>query len=183
MFNLLHRSSPLSNSATVQETVEEDDAEDSSPLFYQPGKRGFYAPRQGKCSAERLNAFRNVGRVLGMCLLLNELCPINLNRHVIKYILRKPIAWHDLAFFDPVLYESLRQLVLDTETSRESYSLFAALDLRFSVDLCAEEGGGQVDLIPNGSSVVVNAQNVYDYVRKYALYRMLKSQEKALQVR
>lgn len=183
MFNLLHRSSPLTSAPIASaEIVEEDDSEDSNPLFYQPGKRGFYSPRQGKSSPERLNAFRNVGRVLGMCLLLNELCPINLNRHVIKHILRKPIAWHDLAFFDPVLYESLRQLVHETETSRDSHSYFAALDLRFSVDLCIEEGGGQVDLIPNGHNVVVNAQNVYDYVRKYALYRMLKSQEKALQV-
>lgn len=36
--------------------------DDNSPLFYQPGKRGFYAPRLGKPTAERLNAFRNVGR-------------------------------------------------------------------------------------------------------------------------
>ena len=39
--------------------VEEDD---NAPLFYCPGKSGFYAPRQGKATFERLNAFRNVGR-------------------------------------------------------------------------------------------------------------------------
>lgn len=128
-----------------------------------------------------MNAFRNVGRIIGLCLLENELCPIYFNRHVIKYILKKPIAWHDLAFFDPELYESLRQLILDAENSKDSHAFFEALDLRFSIDLCEEEGDKHVDLIPNGSNIEVNAINVYDYVRKYALYRMVNSQEQALQ--
>lgn len=69
-------------------------------------------------------------RLLGMCLLQNELCPIFLNRHVLKYVLGRPIRFHDLAFFDPAMYESLRQLVVDAET-KDSNSLFTALDLTF----------------------------------------------------
>nr|XP_031849236.1 E3 ubiquitin-protein ligase UBR5 [Nomia melanderi] len=156
-----------------------DDTEDNAPLFYSPGKRGFYTPRQGKASYERLNAFRNVGRLIGLCLLQNELCPIFLNRHVIKYILGRPIRFHDLAFFDSVIYESLRQFVIDSET-KDSNSLFSALDLTFSIDLCPEEGGGSIELIPNGRDIEVTASNVYDYVRKYAEVRMIKVQEKAL---
>jgi E3 ubiquitin-protein ligase EDD1 len=41
---------------------EETYDDDNSPLFYQPGKQGFFAPRLGRPTAERLNAFRNVGR-------------------------------------------------------------------------------------------------------------------------
>ncbi|XP_064474178.1 E3 ubiquitin-protein ligase UBR5-like isoform X2 [Ornithodoros turicata] len=161
------------------EEEEEDCGEDNLPLMYQPGKRGFYSPRQGKCTLDRLNAFRNVGRIIGLCLLQNELCPVSLNRHVIKYILNKRIGWHDLAFFDPLLYESLRQLVLEAE-SRNSNNVFSALDLTFCIDLCTEEGGGSVELIPGGRETEVNASNVYLYVRKYAEYRMIKSQERAL---
>lgn len=69
-------------------------------------------------------------RLIGLCLLQNELCPIFLNRHVIKYILGRSIRFHDLAFFDSVIYESLRQLVIDAET-KDSNSLFSALDLTF----------------------------------------------------
>ncbi|XP_071568460.1 E3 ubiquitin-protein ligase UBR5 isoform X1 [Temnothorax nylanderi] len=156
-----------------------DDTEDNAPLFYSPGKRGFYTPRQGRGSYERVNAFRNVGRLIGLCLLQNELCPLFLNRHVIKYILGRPIRFHDLAFFDSVIYESLRQLVIDAET-KDSNSLFSALDLTFSIDLCPEEGGGSIELISNGRDVEVTASNVYDYVRKYAEVRMIKVQEKAL---
>lgn len=42
--------------------LESCNIEDNYPLFYTPGKRGFYTPRQGYASAERINAFRNVGR-------------------------------------------------------------------------------------------------------------------------
>lgn len=51
-----------------------------------------------------------------------------------------------------------------------------------SLEMCEEEGGGCVELSPGGRDIEVTALNVYDYVRKYAQYRMLLSQEKALEV-
>lgn len=51
-----------------------------------------------------------------------------------------------------------------------------------SIDLCQEEGGCSVELIPNGRDVDVTAANVYDYVRKYSECRMFKCQRKALEV-
>ncbi len=77
-------------------------------------------------------------RIVALCLLQNEVCPLFFNRHVLKYILGRKIGWHDLAFFDPVMYESLRQLVLDAET-KDASLMFAALDLTFCVELCPEE--------------------------------------------
>ena len=155
--------------------------QETAALFYQPGKRGFYSPRQARPSEVRLNAFRNVGRLLGLCLLQNELCPLFLNRHVIKYILSRPVKFHDLAFFDPVIYESLRQLVVDAEKpGSDNATALQALDLTFSIDLCAEEGGGSVELVPGGRDIEVTSANIYQYVRKYAQYRMVTSQEKAL---
>nr|XP_006821041.1 PREDICTED: LOW QUALITY PROTEIN: E3 ubiquitin-protein ligase UBR5-like [Saccoglossus kowalevskii] len=158
----------------------EDDTDDNVPLFYQPGKRGFYSPIPGKNTSERLNVFRNVGRIIGLCLLQNELCPLQLNRHVIKQILGKKVAWHDLAFFDPIMYESLRQLIVDSQKDGTD-SVFSALDLNYSIELSKEEGGCTVDLIPGGAFAPVNATNVFDYVRKYAEYRMMKVAEKAIQ--
>ena len=101
------------------------------------------------------------------------------NCFIFQYILGRPIRFHDLAFFDPVIYESLRQLVLDTEKSGSELQL-QQLDLSFSIDLSVEEGGGNVELIQGGRDVEVNNVNIYQYVRKYAEYRMVTSQEKAL---
>ena len=111
----------------------------------------------------------------------NEVCPLFFTRHVLKFILGRKVNWHDLAFFDPVMYESLRQLVLDAEKP-DSTSMFQALELTFSVETGSEEGGDQVDLVPGGSSIEVTTSNVHDYVRKYAEYRMVKACEKALEV-
>ncbi|EAT42542.1 AAEL005930-PA [Aedes aegypti] len=166
-----------SSSATTGGSSVDQQAD--APLFYSPGKRGFYSPRQGYPSSERLNAFRNVGRLIGLCLLQNELFPLFLQRHVLKHILGRHIRFHDLAFFDPVVYDSLRQLVKDSHT-KSGISILQSLELNFVIDLIPEEGSGSVEIVPGGRDIQVNETNVFDYVRKYAEYRMIKTQEKAL---
>ncbi|XP_066547011.1 E3 ubiquitin-protein ligase UBR5 isoform X4 [Amia ocellicauda] len=168
-----------SRSVVDMELDDPDDGDDNAPLFYQPGKRGFYSPRPGKNTEARLNCFRNIGRILGLCLLQNELCPITLNRHVIKVLLGRKVNWHDFAFFDPVMYESLRQLILASQ-SADAEAVFAAMDLAFAIDLCKEEGGGQVELVSGGVNIPVTPLNVYEYVRKYAEHRMLVVAEQPL---
>lgn len=44
------------------------------------------------------------------------------------------------------------------------------------------QGGEQVELVSDGAEVEVSAQNVHNYVRKYAEYRMVVVAEKALRV-
>lgn len=72
----------------------------------------------------------NYFRLIGLCLLQNELFPLFLNRHVLKYILARQIRFHDLAFFDPVVYESLRQLIKDAQ-SKNGASVMESLVLYF----------------------------------------------------
>lgn len=45
-----------------------------------------------------------------------------------------------------------------------------------------EEGGGSVELISGGRDIQVTAQNLFDYIRRYTEYRLIKAQEKALEV-
>lgn len=53
--------------------------------------------------------------------------------------------------------------------------------MTFSIDLSSEEGGGFIELIPKGRDIEVNAQNLYQYVRKYSQYRMVTCQKTALE--
>lgn len=183
---------------------------DNTPLFWQPDKTmagaGFFSPRAGHNSQPRLNAFRNVGRIMAICLLQNELCPITLSRHCIKYILGRPIRWHDLAFFDSQMYESFRKMIKDAENvlvsdvvqakqsdhktvraalmatiSRVNEDMFKPLDLTFNIDLPKEEGGHNNDLVENGSKIEVTCVNMYEFVKKYAEFRMVKNAEMCLQ--
>ncbi|XP_062127292.1 E3 ubiquitin-protein ligase hyd [Drosophila sulfurigaster albostrigata] len=165
-----------SPSAGLIDSIEDD----NEPLFYSPGKRGFYTPRQGLASFERINAFRNIGRLIGLCLLQNELLPLFLQRHVLKYVLGRKIKFHDLAFFDPALYESFRQIIQNAST-REGEENINRMELSFVIDLMKEEGCGNRELIPGGRDVPVSSSNIFDYVRRYTEYRLIKSQEKALE--
>ena len=72
-------------------------------------------------------------------MLQNEICPIFLNRHVIKHLLGRGVRWTDLAFFDPIMFESLRKLVVDAETSVDPATMFASLDLTFAVEIPQDE--------------------------------------------
>lgn len=153
--------------------LEEDaDLEDNSPLFWQPGKKGYYSPRPGRNTPERLNAFRNVGRIIGLCLLQNEICPLYLNRHVLKFFLEKAIHWHDFAFFDPISYESLRLLLVDSE-GKNGPATLESMDLTFDIRLSADEGGDHIEMIPNGCNTPVTTANVHDYARHYAQVKMI----------
>lgn len=76
-------------------------------------------------------------RLIGLCLLQNELFPLPLCRHVIKYILNRSIRWHDLAFFDSMMYENLRRTAYDAEKSGAQY--INDLHLTFSMTVTEKE--------------------------------------------
>jgi len=169
----------LSLNTSGHEVALSEADSDNAPLFWLPDRKlGTHAPRPGKNSPARLNAFRNVGRIIGICLLQNELCPLPLSRHVIKYVLGRPIKWHDLAFFDPAMYESFRKMIVEAEKPGGDAAL-KCMELTFSVDLPKEEDGGTYELIANGSKIDVTKANVYEYVKLYAEFRMVKRVEQA----
>lgn len=51
-----------------------------------------------------------------------------------------------------------------------------------SIDLMKEEGGGSIELIPGGREIQVTTQNLFDYIKRYTEYRLIKTQDKALEV-
>ena len=82
------------------------------------------------------------------------------------------IHWHDFAFYDPVMYNSLRQLVVEAQQPTGAQHL-EALQLTFQVQLRDEEGGGIHDLCINGGGRPVTPENVFEYVQQYTLLRMV----------
>lgn len=72
------------------------------------------------------------------------ICNVNaVQEEIYVLLLLLQVNWHDFAFFDPVMYESLRQLIRHSQAG-EADAVFAAMDLAFAIDLCKEEGAGQV---------------------------------------
>ncbi len=56
---------------------------------------------------------------------------------MIKYILNRPIRWHDLAFFDSAMYENLRRTAYDAEKYGAQY--IHDLHLTFSMTVTEKE--------------------------------------------
>ena len=72
-------------------------------------------------------------------------------------------------------------MILDSRKP-DGAECLATLGLSFVVNLRPEEGGETIELIPNGTSVAVTPSNVLDYVKKYAMLRMVKINGESLQV-
>ncbi|KAL7079928.1 hypothetical protein ACQ4LE_000066 [Meloidogyne hapla] len=153
-------------------------SDNQTPLFYKATAKssgGFYTPITGQsCSSQRLNAFRNVGRLIGICLQHMEIFPLPLSRYVLKYILGRNITWYDLAFFDPSLFDSLRSIVYnEADENYQSQDFFNQLEMTFAVDLPAEEGGGTLELKPGGADIPVNNENVLEYIYLFVENRLI----------
>ena len=72
-------------------------------------------------------------------------------------------------------------MILDSRKP-DGAECLSALGLTFAVHLRPEEGGETVELVPNGGSITVTPSNVMDYVKKYAMLRMVKINSEPLQV-
>nr|AZA04905.1 E3 ubiquitin-protein ligase [Anisakis simplex] len=174
----MNKAASTPNLQGMSTTTGPDD--DTLPLFYRASKCGYYTPIAGKNTAHRLNAFRNVGRMIGICLLQMEIFPLHVCRHVLKFVLGRPINWFDLAFYDPILFESMRTLVFN-EGAFTRPDQINDLMLNFEVALPIEEGGGVVELVRGGSQIAVTHENVVEYIYRFVEMRLLGNHLKALE--
>ncbi|VUZ48249.1 unnamed protein product, partial [Hymenolepis diminuta] len=193
---------PVATTETVETTTASAPTGESSvegperdPLFWQPGHSGFFSPRgipkslPPDCPAfrARMDLYRCVGRVVALSLLHSEICPISFNRHVLKYILGRPLCWHDFAFYNVDIFEGLRQILLPVARG-DNADNFSDFGLNFSLVLAPEEGGNASNsaiqlhqLVPNGDDIDVDAEKVFEYVKRYAEFKMLYVAKDALE--
>lgn len=78
--------------------------------------------------------------MIGICLQQREIFPIQLARHVLKFILHQPLTWFDLAFFDPTLFNSMRSLIFDEKTNEaQTDEFYELLGLTFTMNFSTKE--------------------------------------------
>ena len=112
--------------------------------------------------------FRVCGRLLAKALLDKQLVAVSLNRPLLKHILAAPVGLPDLEHVDAALYHSLMWM-LECRPEQVEYlcQCFTAHE---------EELGElrEVELIPNGSTVEVTAENRLEFVTARFKYAMLE---------
>ncbi|VDO05272.1 unnamed protein product [Rodentolepis nana] len=193
---------PVATTETVETTtapsatgVSPLDGPERDPLLWQPGHSGFFSPRgipnnlpsDSPAFRARMDLYRCIGRVVALSLLHSEICPISFNRHVLKYILGRPLCWHDFAFYNVDLFEGLRQVLLPVVRG-ENADIVSDFCLNFSLALAPEEGGNVTNsalhlhqLVTGGDGIDVNAEKVFEYVKRYAEFKMLDVAKDALE--
>lgn len=173
-FGLTTVSTPLQSSTSADDSLatrfpSSDDPIDK--LLHCPGKPSFFCPVPGKWTSFRLAWFRTLGRLMGLSVMHNDIFPITFTRPVLKFILGRKVAWHDLAFFDPELFETLRKTVV---AGTSLPSTVESWELTFIIDLPEWMGSGSVELIPDGANVAVTSANVRKYVELYGQHLMVE---------
>jgi len=148
-------------------------------LFHSPGKPGYLTPvwLHGSDSDVRTMWFEHTGSLIGLALLHHNMFPITFSRHVLKHLLGREVGWHDLAFFDADMFETLRKAVVEANSSPKK---FAEWGLTFEVSAPDWLGGAPHELVENGASVQVTHKNVHEYVALYAKFLLVDSIRPAL---
>ena len=91
------------------------------------------------------------------------------------------IHWHDFAFYDPVMYDSLRQLVVEAQQPTGAQHL-EALQLTFQVQHGMRKGVGSTICALMVGGRPVTPENALEYVQQYTLLRMVNWCEPMLKV-
>jgi hypothetical protein len=116
-----------------------------------------------------LSFFRFVGRIFGKALMQSQALNANLCLPLRKQMVGMPITFSDLEFVDEELYRNLRWLKSNIED-------VSSLLLDFTVTYNSLDGEAVTyDLLPNGSDVMVNQDNKFEYLHLKFKHRLLDS--------
>ena len=125
---------------------------------------------------EHLNQFEFIGKIIAKALYDNMVYNSNtlLNCHftgiIYKFITNTPISYRSMQDYDPKLYETLKELLTNDYTGKETERTFADLQENFGEMKI-------IDLIENGRNIEVTENNKFDYVQKLCKVRLYENIE------
>lgn len=123
-------------------------------------KQDFYWFRSVSCNDIH---FKTLGILVGLAVSNSMLLPIRFPLLFYKKILGINVTLDDLEEIDSELVDGLRNL----KTLAENGEDISDLDLRFEVTRDNFGTAETIPLIPNGSNIVVNNENIDKYIKKY----------------
>lgn len=105
-----------------------------------------------------------LGAVLGLAIYNSAILDLNFPKCFYKILLGKPVDFSDFEELQPDVASNLLKLKSFNDEELELLGLKFELDLH---DEVFKENNGTRELIPNGSSISVNASNLNLYISKY----------------
>ena len=126
----------------------------------------------GKFNNDHLKQFEFIGKIMAKAIFDGMMLDCYFTRIIYKLITNTPISYHDMEDYDPMFYNSLKWLLENDFTDKETY-------LTYSYDHENFDEMQTVDLIENGRNIEVTENNKFDYVQKLCsskLYDTIKPQ-------
>lgn len=124
------------------------------------------------CPDDHLSYFRFLGRVMGKALFDRQLVAGHMVQYIYKHILGWPITFADLETVDEEYYNGLKLL-----TTIEDVEMMC-LDFTTTEEILGVKN--VIDLIPNGSEIYLDNDNLPEYLEACLKYRMLGRVKKQL---
>ena len=134
------------------------------------------SPDSGRYNIDHLRQFEFIGKIMAKAIYDDMMLDCYFSRIIYKLITNTPISYHDMEDYDPQFFKSIKILLENDYTGKDTY-------LTYSYN---HDNFGQmeiVDLIENGRNVDVTESNKFDYVQKLCsakLYDNIKPQVEAL---
>lgn len=147
-------------------SVIDEGFKDTSKGFFTENERHELYPCATRDS-NQLKIIKFLGKIVGKCLYDHILVDLTFADFVLKMLLTgfDHLTIDDLKSFDSVLYENLIKLLELSDEDLQSMALtFETTNMYNSNET--------IELVPNGSHIVVNKQNVLQYVWKISQYKL-----------
>eukprot|EP00560_Eucampia_antarctica_P000893 CAMPEP_0197835122 /NCGR_PEP_ID=MMETSP1437-20131217/24804_1 /TAXON_ID=49252 ORGANISM="Eucampia antarctica, Strain CCMP1452" /NCGR_SAMPLE_ID=MMETSP1437 /ASSEMBLY_ACC=CAM_ASM_001096 /LENGTH=758 /DNA_ID=CAMNT_0043440319 /DNA_START=49 /DNA_END=2325 /DNA_ORIENTATION=+ len=117
------------------------------------------------CPDDHLNYYRFLGRVMGKALFDRQLVAGHMVKYIYKHLLGWPITFGDLEAVDEEYYNNLKQL-----TSMDDVEMMC-LDFSTTEETLGERK--TIDLVPNGSEIYLDNNNLPEYLEACLKYKLL----------
>ena len=130
----------------------------------------------GRFNPEHLQHFEFIGKIMAKAIFDGMMLDCYFTRNIYKLITNTPISYHDMEDYDPIFYKSLKSLLENDYTGKDTYLTYSYNHDNF--------GEMQIiDLVENGRNIDVTESNKFDFVQKLCsakLYENIKPQVEAL---
>ena len=130
----------------------------------------------GKYNPDHLKYFEFIGNIMAKVIFDGMMLDCYFTRIIYKLIANTPLSYHDMEDYDDVFYNSIKWLLGEDFTDKETFLTYS-----YNHDNFGEIQ--TVDLIENGRNIDVTESNKFDYVQKLCnskLYETIKPQIEAL---
>ncbi|KAL0489037.1 E3 ubiquitin-protein ligase [Acrasis kona] len=154
--------------------LSEQILDSNNALFVRTGTQYTYHPNPAsQVNESHLQYFLFIGKLVGKAIFDLQMMDTHFSRVIFKLIVGKSITYRDLEHVDPALFLSMERILSSRNVEQ--------MGLSFAADLNDFGSNNEIELIPDGTNVMVNDDNKVEFVQRYSQWKLVESVKKQLE--